>query len=407
MAGGRPQGSDRDAQRAGDVSVLRRLLGLAGASRARVALSVALGALTVCFAAGLMGTSGYLVSRAAEHPAILSLGVAIAAVRFFGIGRPLVRYLERLASHDLALRTLARLRVRFYERIEPLAPAGLVAFRRGDLLSRLVSDVDTLQNLFLRGVGPPLVALGSGAVLVGVTAVILPVAGLALGVGLILGGAAAPVLVAGLGRPSRGDQAAARGELSAELVELLRSAPELAAYGHEEDALGRVRAADRELARHARRNALVAGVGEASATVVAGLTAVAVLALAVTAHADGRLSRVLVAALALIALAAFEATGPLLQAGQELATTIAAGRRLLELTDRDPPVRDPDHPLPPPEGTPTVAFDGVHVSYAPRSTASASASSRAARSPSPAPAGPARRPSPTCCSGFSTPKEDA
>ena len=99
------------------MRTLRRLLGLAEMPRGRVALSVALGTLTICFAAGLMGTAGYLISRAAERPDVLSLGVAIVAVRFFGIGRPIVRYLERLASHDLALRTLARLRVRFYERI--------------------------------------------------------------------------------------------------------------------------------------------------------------------------------------------------------------------------------------------------------------------------------------------------
>jgi ATP-binding cassette subfamily C protein CydC len=347
------------------VSVIRRLLALAEAPRSRVALSVGLGALTICFGAGLMGTAGYLISRAAERPAILSLGVAIAAVRFFGIGRPVVRYLERLASHDLALRTLARLRVRFYERIEPLAPAGLTAFRRGDLLSRLVSDVDALQNLFLRGLGPPLVALASGAVLVGVSAGILPVAGLALAVGLVVGGVAAPLLAARLGRSTGARQAAARGELTAELVELLSGAPELVAYGREEETIERVRKADRELARLARRDAVIVGVGEALTTTIAGVTTIAVLALAVAAHADGRLSRVLIAALALISLAAFEATAPLLQAGQELAATVEAGRRLLDLTDRDAPTHDPEHPLPRPDGTPSIALESVRVPYAP------------------------------------------
>jgi ATP-binding cassette, subfamily C, bacterial CydC len=345
--------------------VLRRLVALAETPRWRVALSVTLGALAVCFAAGLMGTAGYLITRAAERPEILSLGLAIVAVRFFGIGRPLVRYLERLASHDLALRTLARLRVRFYERIEPLAPAGLAAFRRGDLLSRLVSDVDALQNLFLRGLAPPLVALGSGAVLVGVSAAILPAAGLALGLGLVLGGIVAPLVAARLGSSSGSGQAAARGELTAELVELLQAAPELAVYGREAETLERVRQADLELAGRARRDAAVAGIGEAATTAVSGLTVVAVLALAVSAHAHGDLSRVLVAALALLALAAFEATAPLLQAAQELGATVAAGGRLLELTDRDPPVRDPADPLPRPPGVPVVAFEGVTVAYAP------------------------------------------
>ena len=107
------------------MATLRRLLVLAGAPPSRVALAVVLGALTVVFGAGLMATAGYLITRAAEQPAILSLMTAIVAVRFFGIARPLARYFERLASHDLALRVLGRVRVRVYERIEPLAPAQL------------------------------------------------------------------------------------------------------------------------------------------------------------------------------------------------------------------------------------------------------------------------------------------
>ena len=137
------------------TTTLRRLLALADAPRGRVALSVVLGALTVLFGVGLMATAGYLISRAAERPAVLSLTVAIVLVRFFGLARPLARYLERLASHDLAFRVLGRVRVRAYERLEPLAPAQLEGYRQGDLLSRMVADVDALQNLHLRGVGPP------------------------------------------------------------------------------------------------------------------------------------------------------------------------------------------------------------------------------------------------------------
>jgi len=147
---------------------LRSLLQLAPAPRSRFILATTLGALTVVFGVGLMATAGYLISRSAERPPILSLMVAIVAVQFFGIGRPVLRYLERLASHDTALRTLGRLRTRFYERIEPLAPAQLDSYRKGDLLSRMVADVDAQQNLYLRGLGPPLVALLAGALSVGV-----------------------------------------------------------------------------------------------------------------------------------------------------------------------------------------------------------------------------------------------
>src|SRR6202012_4472425 len=117
----------------------------------RCAVAAALGALTITFGVGLMATAGYLISRAAERPAVLSLMVAIVAVRFFGLGRPVVRYAERIASHDLAFRVLGQVRPRFYTSIEPLAPAQLASYRSGDLLSRMVGDVDALQNLYLRG----------------------------------------------------------------------------------------------------------------------------------------------------------------------------------------------------------------------------------------------------------------
>jgi len=113
------------------MTTLTRLLALASVPRKRVALAVLLGTLTIVFGVGLMATAGYLISRAAERPAILSLTVAIVAVRFFGLARPLARYLERLSSHDVAFRALGRARRRVYERIEPLAPAELRGDRRG------------------------------------------------------------------------------------------------------------------------------------------------------------------------------------------------------------------------------------------------------------------------------------
>ena len=125
---------------------------LASAPRRQVAVASLLGALTVVFGVGLMASAGYLISRAAERPAVLSLMVTIVAVQFFGLGRPLARYLERIASHDLALRVLGGVRTRIYGQLEPLAPVQLEGYRSGDLLSRMVADVDALQNLYLRGV---------------------------------------------------------------------------------------------------------------------------------------------------------------------------------------------------------------------------------------------------------------
>jgi ATP-binding cassette subfamily C protein CydC len=346
------------------VSLIRRLLALAQLSRRRVALAVALGTVAVGFGVALMTTAGYLISRAAEQPPILSLTTIIVVVRFLALARPLARYLERLASHDLALRALGRIRATVYGRIEPLAPAELDAFRRGDLVSRMVGDVDALQGIYLRGLGPPVVALAVAVACVVATAFVLPAAALVLALGLALAGIAVPLLAGRLARHVGRRQAAARGELTAELVELLRGAPELVAYGREADALARVGAADRELVRLGRRDALVAGLADALSILVAGVTMAAVLALAVVAHDDAALDRVLIATLALLALSSFDAVAPLPAAARELSATLAAGRRVLELTDRRPDVTDPSEPAPAPRAPVSVALEGVTARYA-------------------------------------------
>jgi thiol reductant ABC exporter CydC subunit len=342
--------------------VLRRLLALSGIRSSRVAVSVLLAALTVLFGVGLMATAGYLISRAAERPAILSLTAVIVGVRFFGIARPLARYADRLWSHDLALRALGNVRSRFYSRIEPLAPAGLQAFRSGDLMTRMIGDVDALQGLYLRGIGPPLVALAVGAVCVGAAAAFVPAAGLVLAAGLILGGVAVPIVAGWLGRAAGARQAIARGKLTAEIVELLRAAPELAVYGAEERMIERVREADRELDRLARRDAVVGGLGDGLSILVAGLTLVGILAVSVQAHALGSLDRVFVALLALLTLASFEAVQALPAAARELSGTLASGRRVLELVDREPTITDPAAPLAPPAGS-SLALVGVTAGY--------------------------------------------
>jgi len=348
------------------TTMVGRLLSLTEASRSRIALAVAFGTLTVVFGIGLMATAGYLISRAAERPAILSLTVAIVGVRFFGLARPVVRYFERLSSHDVALRALGRVRVRVYERLERLAPTQLVSNRRGDLLARLISDVDSLQNLHLRGIAPPLVALCASTAAVGAAAAFLPTAALVLAAGLLVGGLIVPAVAAGLARHASRREAAARGELTSELVETLAGSAELVAFGCEQDRLRGLQAADRKLVRIARRAALADGTGDALRLLVMGGTVVGVLAVSVSAHAGGSLNRVLIATLALLALASFEAVQPLPEAVRELGATLAAGRRILELSDREPSIVDPEQPLPAPTPPFTVALESVRVRYAPR-----------------------------------------
>jgi len=347
------------------TATIRRLMLITDVRRTRLALAGLLGVLTILFGVGLMGTAGYLISRAAEHPAVLSLTAAIVGVRFFGLARPLARYLERLASHDVALRSLGRARAQVYEAVEPLAPAQLEDTRRGDLLSRFVGDVDSLQNLYLRGLEPPLVALVAGTASVVLAAIFLPAAGLVLAIGLLLGGIAVPVVAASVSRRTSARYAQARGVLSAELVETLAGSAELAALGLERDRLRTMRRSDSHLVRISRRAALADGLGDGLRLLVTGATVVGVLAVGVQAHADDRLDRVFIALLALLSLAAFEAVQPLAESVRELQASVASGRRILELTDRVPRIVDPAEPLPMPDGPVAIELEGVRARYGP------------------------------------------
>ena len=330
-------------------SPLRRMLVEARPLRSRLVLSILLGACSIAAGIGLMATAGYLISKSALEPPILSLGVAIGLVQFFGVSRATFRYLERLVSHDAAFRFLGRLRVSHYERLEPLAPGGLGTARSGDLLSRFVGDVETMQFLFLRALAPPLVALVACAGAVSAAAVVLPVAAPVLGLGLAAGALIAAAATRSATRASVRREAPLRAELTSEVVEALALSPELVAFGRVDWELTRIDVADRSLAGLARRHRRIAGLGEALVLLASGLTLVAVLAVATSAVAGGRLGGVWLGMLALLALSSFEAVRPLPLAAQQSGAVANAAERLYELADRPAPVREPAHPLPLPD----------------------------------------------------------
>ena len=325
-------------------------------------LAVLLATGTVLAAVGLLTASGYLISRAAQRPEILSLTVAIVSVRFFGISRALLRYGERLSSHDLAFRTLTDLRGRFFNRLIPLVPAGIDGSRRADLMSRFVGDVDRLQDVYLRALSPPLVAVACSIFCVALAAVILPVAGLVLAGMLLLGGLAAPALTRWAARSAGRRQARARGRLAGDLHEITFGGAEIAVAGREEDWLARAGTDDAELVSLQRRDAMSGGLAEGLGTLLAVGAAVAVTAAAIPAVNSGQLSGVLLAALALLAMASFEAITPLSQAAAVIDATDEAAGRIEEITERPVPVVDLDHPRPIPAGGP-IRLEGVDFNY--------------------------------------------
>jgi thiol reductant ABC exporter CydC subunit len=328
---------------------LGRLLAMAGPLRGRLLLAVAAGAAATGCGVGLLAVSGFLLARASQHPAIIGISVAVVAVRALSIGRGVSRYLERLASHDVAFRVLAQVRVAIWRRLEVLAPAGLALFRSGDLLARLVSDVDATQDLFIRGLTPGLTAVLVGGGAVTACLFILAPAAAVLAAGLLAAGIGVPLAAAAVSRRAARAAAPARGRLAATVTDLLDGAADLHAFGASGLALERADAADAELTRLARRTAAASGLGTGLTSLLSGLTLWAVLLLGVAATGTGELTRVPLAVLTLTALAAFEAVIALPAAALQLGQARVAAMRIAAVTDAPDPVRASRRPraLPP------------------------------------------------------------
>ncbi|MBB5119775.1 thiol reductant ABC exporter subunit CydD [Streptomyces eurocidicus] len=317
----------------------------------RFGLALLLGSLALGSAVGLMGVSGWLISRASQQPPVLYLMVAVTATRAFGIGRAVFRYAERLVSHDAVLRALAGLRVAVYRRLERLAPAGLRDARRGDLLSRLVADVDALQDYFLRWLLPLGSAVVVGVASVGFTAWLLPEAGLVLALGLLAAGVAVPALSGAVARRAERQLAPARGELSAQVVDLLAGTAELTVAGALPSRLARVRRADAVLTALARRGSAATALGSGLSALACGLTVAAAAWTGTLAVRDGRLDGLWLAVVVLTPLAAFEAVAGLPLAVQYRQRVRRAAERVYEVLDAPVPVTEgtaeaPSSPFP-------------------------------------------------------------
>ena len=360
--GPRPVGREPEPDRR---DPLLRLLVLARPLRKQLLIAVAAGAAATGCGVALLAVSGFLLARASQHPNILAISVAVVAVRALSAGRGVFRYFERLASHDAAFRILADVRVSIYRRLERLAPAGLTALRSGDLLARLISDVDATQDLFLRGITPPLAAALVGAGAVTACLVILAPAGAVLAAGLLAAGIGVPVLAARTARGAARRIAPARGQLAATFTDLLAGAADLHAFGAEETALAAVTAADADLARQARRNASVNGLGTGLSSAIAGVTLWGVLLLGVAATGGGALTRVPLAVLTLTALASFEAVTALPAAAIQLGQTRESARRITAVLDAPDPIHGPATPRPRPDGPVWVQLRGAQVRYEP------------------------------------------
>lgn len=333
-----------EVTRRSNQPVMARLLKLLSPFAGRILLSTLLGFATVASGVGLMATAAYIISAAAMHPSIADLQVAIVGVRFFGLSRGIFRYLERLVSHDTTFRLLARWRVWFYQALEPLAPARLMGYRSGDLLNRVISDIGTLENFYVRSIAPPLVALSVGVVVL----LFMGSLGGRLAWGLlffmILTGVGLPLLALVSARRFGPKIIRERARQSALIVDAIQGMADILTCGQAQAYADRLIATGKRLNQLQARMFVTSALQTALGGLLANLAMLAVLVLATPLVTSGKLDGVLLGVVALVSLTCFEALQPIPLVAQNMESNRAAASRLYELVDASPSVIDPPEP---------------------------------------------------------------
>lgn len=326
--------------------ILKRLWGIASHYRNWMALSALLGFLTVGSSVGLMMTSAFIIAKAALHPSIAELNVAIVGVRFFGIARGVFRYLERLASHETTFRLLARFRVWFYRHLEPLAPARLMQYRSSDLLTRLVSDVESLEHVFVRVLYPPIVAVLVLALMWLLLGMFNPLFALSLTLYMTLAGTAIPFLMYHWGKQTGQQIVNVRARLNHLTIDGVQGLPDLLVFGGARQHQQQFQQTSLELARLQRRMARLQGLSEALMGLLVNLAVFTILYQAIPYVSNSILNGVYLSVIVLGVMAAFEGVAELPNAAQFWEKSKQSAQRLFEIIDAEPEVQDSAQPQP-------------------------------------------------------------
>ena len=326
------------------MSPIKRLWQAMAAQRKELALAGLLGGLASLCAVALLGTAAWLIAQASEYPPVLTLTVAAVLVRTFALGRAFLRYAERLVGHDAAFRGLTELRVRVYERLERQAPVGLGRFTKGDLLNRLVLDVDAALDLPLRIVLPWAQATFVSVVTVAFLAWLLPGVGLLLGVVVVLALIVAPLIIGRTTRRAERLLAPRKAELASVVVTALHGCADLSANGRIIDTTTRAHAIDDSVTELSRRESFALGIGGGTATVLQGLAVCATLVIAIPAVVSGRIEPVWLAVVALLPLALIDVLATLPGSALAFQRLKGSADRIAGVMDSPDPVVDPVNP---------------------------------------------------------------
>ncbi|GAN79618.1 thiol reductant ABC exporter subunit CydC [Acidocella aminolytica] len=357
------------------MSDIWRLVRLLSPRRGWMLAGLGMATVTLLANFGLLALSGWFLAATAltglagiAAQNTFNFFTPSAMVRFFATLRVLSRYTERLVTHEATFRLLADLRVWFYTRLEPLAPAALQTQRAADLLNRIVADIDTLNLFYLRVFVPVLTAIAAGLLMAAFFAFFSWPAALALILGLALNGMLAPVLTNRLGAKPGVEITRLTAALRTEYVEALQGMGELLVFGAAPAMQARAAVLNEELATAQAQMGRVAGLGLALSGLAANATLLAVLVFGARRFEAGGIGAAQVPMLVLGAMAAFEATAPLPGALQYLGQIKEAARRIFALADQPPPIAPQEAAAPKPAGY-GLSLDNITLRYAPDSPA--------------------------------------
>lgn len=321
-------------------NILLRLLSFLNGSWDWVALSILLSTATIGASVALIGTSAWLISTAALHPSVADLGVSVVGVRFFGIARGVSRYLERLVSHNVTFQLLARLRVWFYERLEPLAPARLMEYKSGDLLARVIGDVETLENFYVRVISPTLTAIVIAIFVSIFFAAFYPLLALVLLSFFFTLGFILPLLSQLSSRKPGERLITERAEIQSQLVDGIQGLADLLAFGRGKDRADQIAMTGKQYGTTQKQMARISGVHSGLSTLLTNLGLWIMLVLVIPKVNSGEIKGVMLGTFALMTFASFEAVNPLPLAAQMWNASREAARRLFEVVDAEPVILD-------------------------------------------------------------------
>ena len=301
--------------------------------------------LTVFMNVGLLTVSAWLLASAALQPGLTYLSLAIVGVRFFGVSRAVCRYFERYTSHRMAFQGLYGLRVWFYAHLEPLAPAILKRFGAGDILGRIMGDIEVLQFFYLRTLIPPAAAIAlTILVAYGVSTIdnslVAPIVLAAFILGLVL-----PFVVYAHNKQSLTAIGPQQGEYKSLLSDTMDSLEDVISYGNEQLVYNRIQHMMSTV--DANKGIIERGMNLGNTLFLGGVQITVVIVAILAANAlTGAWASVMVAVAAIGTQAWFEALQPMIAAVHHGAESKVATSRLIALADESIPVVEPNEPKP-------------------------------------------------------------